>query len=305
MTIKNVTIAGASGSLGAKIFQKFIQSPEFNVRVLKRAGSSSSFPAGTDVVEVDYHSLESLTAALKGQDFLVSTLGSSALEDQLILVDAAEAAGVQRFLPSEFGSDLDVPSVRALPVFAGKVKVQDALIAKAQANPSFTYTFVYNAAFLDWGIEFGFLLQFGKKNPLIVDDGNTEFSATTLQTVADAIVGIAKHPEETKNRVVRVQDLVISQNKILALAGQAAPTRKWEPEYAKLDDLTSKADERFAKGLYDHETFVPYLLRAVVGPTSRSKFEKTDNELLGLKGKTDEDLLAIIKDIDARVPAHA
>lgn len=302
MAIKNVTIAGASGSLGSKIFQKFISSGSFHIRVLKRAGSSSSFPAGTDVVEVDYHSAASLTAALKGTDFLVSTLGASSLEDQLILIDAAIAAGVQRFLPSEFGSDLDVPSVRALPVFAAKVKVQDAVIAKAKANPSFTYTFVYNAAFLDWGIEYGFLLQFAKKNTLIVEDGNSEFSATTVDTIADAVVGIAKHPEETKNRVVRIEDIVTSQNKLLALARQAAPSRVWEPEYAKLDDLTAKADERLAKGLYDHETFLPYLLRAVIDPRSKSKFEKTDNELLGLKGKTDEDVLAIIKDIDSRVP---
>ena len=37
--IKNVAIAGASGSLGSVIFQKLVASGKFNVRVLRRAGS--------------------------------------------------------------------------------------------------------------------------------------------------------------------------------------------------------------------------------------------------------------------------
>lgn len=294
MSVKNITIAGASGSLGSQVFQKFVASGKYNVRVLKRAGSKSEFPEGTDVVEVDYHSLESLTAALKGQDFVVSTLSTLAVDDQLTLIDAAVAAGVKRFVPSEFGSNLDVPSVRALPVFVHKVKVQDTLIEKAKTSP-ITYSFVYNSGFLDWGLEQDFVFQFSSPTPMIIDDGNSEFSVTTLSTVADAVVGIAEHLEDTKNRVVYIDDIVVSQNKFLALARKAVPTRTWEPVYVPLDDLTAKADERLAQGLYDMETFVPYIYRAIVDPRSEAKFEKTDNALLGLKGKTDEDIIAIMK----------
>lgn len=294
MSVKNVTIAGASGSLGSQIFQKFVASGKYNIRVLKRAGSKSEFPAGTDVVEVDYHSLASLTAALEGQDFVVSTLTTLAVGDQLTLVDAAVAAGVKRFLPSEFGSNLDVPSVRALPVFADKVKVQDVIIEKAKTSP-ITYTFVYNSGFLDWGLQHDFLLQLSSPTPMIIDDGNSEFSTTTLSTVADAVVGIAAHLEETKNRTVYIDDAVVSQNKLLELARKALPTRTWEPAYVPLDQLTAKADERLAQGLYDLETFTPYLFRAVLDPRSEAKFKKTDNALLGLKGKTDDDIIAIMR----------
>lgn len=296
MSIQSVTIAGASGSLGAPVLQKFLDAGKFNIRVLKRAGSKSEFPSNVEVVEVDYDSLESLTAALKGQDFVVSTLSTLAVEAQLTFVDAAIAAGVKRFVPSEFGSNLDVASVRQLPVFAGKVKVQDALIEKAKIAP-ITYTFVYNSAFLDWGLEHGFVLALNSPTPTVIEGGDRPFSTTTLNSIADAVVGIANHPEETKNRAVYIHDTVITQNKLLALAKQAAPERSWETTSLKLDDLTAKADERLAQGLYDLETFAPYLYRAIFDPRSEAEFKKTDNELLGVKGVTDADIVAIIKQV--------
>ncbi|KAI5462055.1 hypothetical protein BGZ63DRAFT_382866 [Mariannaea sp. PMI_226] len=292
--IKNVVIAGASGALGSIVFKKFVESGKFNVRVLKRTGSESNFPEGTDVVEVDYSSLESLTAALKGQDLVISTLASLAIGNQVTFIEAAIAAGISRFIPSEFGSNLDVPSVRKLPVFAHKVQIQDILIEKSKSTP-LTYTFVYNSAFLDWGLEHGFIFDHSKSAPIIVDGGDSEFSATSLSSVADALVGVASHPEETKNRTVYIHDLVTSQNRLLALAKQVAPERPWAPVPVVLDDLTAKADQRLAQGLFDMETFAPYLYRAVLDPKSQAKFEKTDNELLGIKGKTEQDIIAILK----------
>ncbi|CAM1500479.1 Fc.00g096410.m01.CDS01 [Cosmosporella sp. VM-42] len=292
--IKNVAVAGASGALGSFVFKKLVESGKFNIRVIKRAGSSSTFPAGTDVVEVDYSSFDSLKAALQGQDAIISTLTTLAIDAQITLIDAAIAAGITRFIPSEFGSNLDVPSVRALPVFAHKVQIQDYLIEKSKST-QVTYTFVYNAAFLDWGLEKNFLINLASPNPILVDGGDNEFSTTTLPSVADALVGILNHPEETKNRVVYIHDTITTQKKLLALAQKVAPEKKWEPVQVKLDDLTAKADERLAKGLIDLETFTPYLFRAIWDPKSKGKFDKTDNELLGVKGVTDEDIIEILK----------
>lgn len=292
--IKNVAIAGASGALGSVVFKKFVESGKFNIRVLKRAGSKSEFPANTEVVDVDYDSFDSLKAALEGQDAIISTVTTLAVESQIKLVDAAIAAGVSRFVPSEFGSNLDNASVRALPVFTKKVQIQDYLIEKSKSTP-ITYTFVYNSAFLDWGISHGFLLNVSSPNPQIVDGGVAEFSTTTLASVADALVGLVSHPEETKNRAVYIHDTITTQKKLLELAQKAAPERKWEPVDVKLSDLVAKANERLAKGLYDMETFAPYLFQAILGPKSEAKFEKTDNELLGVKGVTDEDIVELFR----------
>ncbi|KAJ4327145.1 hypothetical protein N0V84_002407 [Fusarium piperis] len=291
--VKTVAIAGASGDLGSHVFKKFVAS-EYTVRVLKRAGSESTFPEGTDVVEVDYSSLESLTAALKGQDVVVSTLTTLAVATQETLIDAAVAAGVKRFLPSEFGSNLDVPSVRALPLFSAKVAIQDKLKALAKEG-KISYTFVYNSIFFDWGLSHNFFIDFSKAEATLFDGGNTEFSTTTLGSIADAVVGVVSHPEETKNRVVYIQDTVLTQNKILELAKKANPDKTWTVKEAALDDIINTANERLAKGLLDWETFGAYLYRALYDPNSVPKYPKLDNELLGVKGKTDEEVYELIK----------
>jgi len=293
-TIKKVTIAGASGSLGTKVLEKLIAAGKFNIRVLSRKGSATTFPSGVEVAHVDYSSYQSLKAALQGQDAIISTLSTLSIGNQLLLIDAAIDAGVQRIIPSEFGSNLDNPNTRTLPVFAEKVKVQDYIIEKSK-HANFTYTLIYNGAFLDWGLEKDFLLRLSSSAPTIVEGGDNPFSATTTTSIADAVVGILDHLKETANRTVFIRDIVTTQNQLLGLARKVAPSRVWSPEYVKLDDLTNAADARLAKGLYDTETFVPYLFRAVLDPAYGGNFPKTDNELLGVKEKTDEDIIEILK----------
>ncbi|KAK1766014.1 putative oxidoreductase [Phialemonium atrogriseum] len=293
-TIKNVALVGAAGNLGSVVFNKLVASGKFHVKVLRRLGSTSAFPQGTDVVDVDFSSLESLKAALQGQDAVISTLASMAIDTQRLLVDAAIAAGVSRFIPSEFGSNLNNPKTRQLPVFGPKVKLQDYLIEKSKGG-DLTYTVVYNSAFLDWGLEQGFILKTSDYKPTIVDGGDLLFSTTTISSIADAVVGILSHPDETKNRAVFISDAVVTQNQLLALAKTLAPNKPWAPTYVKLDDLTAAADARLAKGLLGPETFVPYLYRSIFDPGYGGNFQKTDNELLGVKGKTEKDIIEILR----------
>lgn len=292
-SIKNVAVVGASGALGKPVLSALVNSDLFDITVLRRIGSSSTFPSHIKTVDVDYNSVEALTSALKGQDAVVSTVGTMQVAAQTLIIDAAVAAGVQRFIPSEFGSNLDVPKTRALPVFKYKVEVQDYLKEKAKAG-KISYTLVYNSGFLDWGIENDFILSTKEPRPLI-EDGNNVFSSTTLASVADAVVGVLKHPEETKNRPVYIEDIKVTQNKLVELARKASPQIKLDLNHVKLDDLTQKADERLAQGLLDRDTFVPYLYRAIMDPECGGNFTKTDNELLGIKGRTEDDIIEIFK----------
>lgn len=261
-TLKNAAIVGAAGDVGSVILDKLVGSGKFNVKVLRRPGSKLSVPAGIDVAEVDFTSLDSLKSALAGQDAVISAVGTAGLESQLLLVDAAASAGVKRFIPSDFGADLENPKARQLPVFGLKVKVENHLIETAKTT-GLTYTFVFNNAFLDYGISHDFVLSTSNSKPILVDGGDLLFSTTSLPSVGDAVVGILSHPAETKNRAVRIHDLVTSQSKLLALAKQAAPTKAWEPVTVRLDDMVAKADERLAKGLFGPETFGPYLTRSI------------------------------------------
>lgn len=290
---KNVAIAGAAGSLGSAVFKQLAAS-DLKVRVLRRLGSKSTYPAGTDVVDVDFESVDSLKAALEGQDAVVATLASESIAAQQTLIDASVAAGVKRFIPSDFGSNLDNPKTRALPVYMQKVKIQEYLVEKSKVT-GLSYTVVYNSAFLDWGLQKGFILKTSDGKPTIIDGGDLEFSATTLKTIGDAVVALMAHPEETKNRAVYIEDIKVTQNKLLALAKKVAPEKSWQPQHVKLDDMVAAADARLAQGLFDMQTFAPYLFRAVLDPAYGGNFTKTDNELLGVRGKTEQDIIDILE----------
>lgn len=288
----NIAIAGAAGDLGRVVFRKLAASAR--VRVLRNFGSKSTYPPGTDVVDVDYSSVAALTAALAGQDALVSTVGAAGIAGQLLLVDAAVAAGVKRFIPSDFGADLGNPKTAQLLLFGPKIKVHDYLVEKSKTT-DLTYTFVYTGSFVDWGFENNMSFDLLSDKPEIVNGGDVPFSGIMLSTAGDAVVGVLSRLEETTNRTVFIEDFAITQNHILALARRVAPEKNWEPVQAKLEDLEAVANARLSQGLYDLESFRPSIFRAIVDPAYGGTFERVDNERIGLKRKTEEDLMESMK----------
>jgi uncharacterized protein YbjT (DUF2867 family) len=286
----------AAGALGEPVLAAIIASGKFNVTVLIRSTSKTTFPSSVKTITVDYTDVSSLTEALRGQDAVVSTVGNHGLQGQTIMIDAAIAAGVKRFLPSEFGSDLSNPKTAKLPVFGYKVNIIKYIEEKAAANPDFTYTLVRNGAFLDWGLEKNFLVDLKSGSPRIFDGGDQLLSTTTLESVAKTVVGVLEHPDETRNRAVYVQDMQVSQNKILALAKKIAPEKKWEPVPTSLAEIEKASNEALAKGQFTPAVLVEYLFVSIMGEGYGGRMEKTDNELLGIAGdKTDADIEAILE----------
>ncbi|OAA51727.1 NAD(P)-binding domain protein [Metarhizium rileyi] len=286
-TIKNVTIVGAAGNLGTTVFKKLVDSGRFAIQVLRRTDSTTKYPAGTKVIDVDFSSVDDLAAALNGQDAVIALFGATSLGLQRELIDASIRSGVKRFIPSEFGSDLDNAKNRSLLPFLEKVKIQEYLAEKTQSS-SLTYTYIYTGAFLDWGIEHNFLLDVSKYQPTLFDGGDPVFNATSLDTIANGVVGVLTHPEETKNRAVYLGDVKVSQNDLLAIAKKVAPNKPWEPKHTTLDEAVGAADKRLAQGVVDFQTIVPYLYRAILDPEHGGNFQKNDNELLGVPRKDEK-----------------
>ena len=291
--IKNVTLVGGSGRLGSFVLDKLLASNKFNVQVLKRAGSSSTFAAGTKVVEADFEDVESLKAAFQGQDAVASLIGDAGVLSQKLMVDAAVAAGVKRFLPSNFGSNMSNPNSRKLPVFGRKIIVEDYLIEKSKTT-ELTYSFVYVGGFTDFALRNKVIMDFSKYTPTIFNGGDSQFSTTSMPTVGDAVVSVLSHPAETRNRPVYVSEIIISQNQLLSVAKKIAPSKPWAPVNVDLDVVVAGAKERFAQGIHDLPTVIPILLKSIVDPEYGVKFTENDNELLGIKGKTEEYLVELI-----------
>ncbi|KAL3457254.1 hypothetical protein BJX64DRAFT_20737 [Aspergillus heterothallicus] len=296
-TTYNVTVGGASGSLGKLVVNALLASGKYNVNVLTRRGSDATFPQGASVLAVDYSSVEELTAVLRGQDVVISTCSQSGLETQFSLIEAAVAAGVKRFIPSEFTADIGNPKAAALPQYAGQLRIQELLRKTANENPGFTYTSIRNGVFLDWGLAMGFQVDLKSENPVLYDGGDRPFSTTTLATVAQAVVGALDHLKETKNRAVYVHDMVTTQRHLLSLARKIAPERRWEPVNVSTDDMERKARENLAQGKVDFVSQVGFYTRSVFAEGYGGEFVRVDNELLGLGYKSDTDLEIILTGI--------
>jgi len=295
VSIKNVAVIGASGALGSPILKVIVDSGKFNVTAVSREDSKSTFPSSIKVVKADYNSLDSLTAAFKGQDAVISTVGTEGLLGQSVLIDAAIAAGVKRFLPSEFGSDLSNPNVAKLPVFGYKIATRNHIEEKIRAGADISYTYVINGGFLDWGLEVGFLLNTKEGKPQLYNGGDREFSTTTLSNVGHAVVGVLTHYEETKNRPIYIQDRVISQNRLLEIAKKVAPEKKWEPVTVSTADIKKNSDEKLAKGEITQEVMYGYIFVSVFDEAYGGRFERLDNDLLGVPQGTDAEIEAVFK----------
>ncbi|KAI0836207.1 NAD(P)-binding protein [Hypoxylon sp. FL0890] len=295
-TIKNVAVVGAVGKIGRPIVDRLLASKQFSVTVLTRDGKRQlDFPADVTIKEVDYDSLESLENALKGQDALVSAMAFEAIHMQKNLVDAAVKSGVKRMIPSEYGNDLMNPKLAAFPIYQPKIAIRQLCEQKAAENPSFSWTTIHNASFLgpDWTLDF--IVDVKDRSADIKDGGDVLFCATTYDDIAQAVIGILTHLDETANRPVRISSINTTQNELVSIAKELGATDGWNLTYSKTEDLESEAFRRWAEGDHSEEVIAMFINRAFIGKGWGGYFPVLDNELLGIKGLNREGLKAIIK----------
>jgi uncharacterized protein YbjT (DUF2867 family) len=302
-SIQNVVLAGASGALGSRVLEALIDSAVFKITVLARKSSEAQFPPSVQVVHVDYESIPELTAALTGQDAVVSTVGGAGTMSQIPLIEASIAAGVKRFIPSEFGADAGNPNAAKLPVYQRSIAIHKALQEQAKVHPEFSYTLIRNGMFLDWGLVRQYHFAFSSETPPFYDGGDRPFSTTTLYTVGRAVAGVLGHLEETKNRVVYVHDMIVTQRQIMGIAQKIAPEKKWNPVTVNITDLVAKSRESYAKGVFDLNSSIGFLCQAVYGEGYGGEFQKVENELFGIPLKTEADLEELVRNVmSASVP---
>lgn len=264
----------------------------FDVTVLTRQGNDKTFDSRAHVAQVDYESIDSLKAALSGQDAVVSTLNVGAVpkSTHLRLIDAAVATGVKRFIPSEYGCDTSNPLVSKLPVFGDKISVQEHLKNVAQRS-GLSYSLLITGPFLDWGLEKGFVLNLAGPATLY-DGGDRRFSSTTLSGVGKGVVGIINNLEATKNSTIYIDEARVTQNELLELSGKSLETK-----IVQTSDLEQEAFAELAKPAPNPAIFAPkFILRTIFGEGFNSLFdsEKVSNDLFGLKTLSKEELRGLI-----------
>jgi saccharopine dehydrogenase-like NADP-dependent oxidoreductase len=146
-TFKNIAIVGANGNVG-KALVPILINKGFHVSAISRTDSKSVFPSAVAVIKTAFD-VESLTKALKDQNAVIYAAPSQPLTQQESVVDAAVAAGVKWFIPSEFGHDCtDERVVEKLPPLKGKISIVKRL--KEAESQGLSWTGVLTGLIFDW-----------------------------------------------------------------------------------------------------------------------------------------------------------
>ncbi|WAO87061.1 NmrA domain-containing protein [Fusarium falciforme] len=294
--IKNVALAGASGSLGSVILHTLVRTGGFNVTVLSRR-ALSDVPSGVAVQVVDFGSASALTEALKDQDALIDATSATDPSVAIRLTDAAVVARVYRMIPSEFGVDPANAKARGLAVFQGKAKALEH-IQKLADDGKITWTAISNNSFLDWGLRTKFLsIDLENKSISYLNGGNTVVPNTTVASVATAVANVLSKPQETRNRICYICNRQMTQRELANLAKKALGDQGWEEEDLDMNQVFEKAMAQLQAGQVDWQVMGDIVRYSISTLGYVNRLEKTDNELLGVEEMSDEEVIALMKEI--------
>lgn len=285
MAFKNVLVIGAAGNLGTLILKHLASSPSgFNVSALTRKSSPAQFPSSVKVSRVsDEYPHDELVAAFTGIDVVICAISMMGMHQQYKFIDAAVAAKVKRFIPTEFGLD-DLPDwlVELRPMFRTKHDVRDYLVSKE--SEGLEWTAIVCNAFFEMGVMSGFFqFDWSSKKAVLIDGGKAQWVATTLDTVAIAVVRTLEKAEATKNRILLVQDFRTSQREILDVVQQRSGD-VWEVEEVDSEKWLDEAKDQVRGG--DDSALPKLTFGSFVKGNQWEGREEFANSLLELPTKT-------------------
>ncbi|KEF60076.1 uncharacterized protein A1O9_04926 [Exophiala aquamarina CBS 119918] len=310
MAFTNILLIGATGNLGSLILKHLIASPaDYKVTVLTRESSSSAattkdaFPSSVTVRKIssDYPDAE-LVEAFRGQDVVIGAISMTGMHLQYRIIDAAVAAGVKRYFPTEFGLD-ELPDwlVELRPMFRIKHDVRDYLVTKEKEG--LQWTCIVCNVFFEMGIMSGFFNfhwgvgEGGKKNKaVLVDGGDVKWVATTLETVAVAVVRSIERADKTKNKLLLIQDFRTSQRELLDRIQLKTGADAWTVEDVKYDEWLEEAKETVRGG--DNSALGRLTFGTVLLGSNWEERAEYGNTLLDLPTRSFEDAIqSVLKDV--------
>lgn len=215
---QTILVAGGTGNLGERIIKALIKRGA-DVRAIVRSSSESEkqeklTALGAEVVTADMSDTAALESACQGVTCVVSALSglhNVIVDAQTRLLDAAVSAGVPRFIPSDFSSDLTKIPEGENRNFDLRKEFHQHL-----DKSSIAATSIMNGAFADEILGFNTPL-YDTKNYSVGywgDKADWEIDFTTMDDTADYTAAAALDSETP--RILRIASFQISPNELVA-----------------------------------------------------------------------------------------
>jgi uncharacterized protein YbjT (DUF2867 family) len=200
----SVLVAGATGDLGQRIVRELL-THDVRVRVLTRPGSTTAATlygadSRIDIVTASYTDAAALTAAVAGSDCVVSAVSGIRpviVDAQRALLAASVAAGVPRFIPSDYSSDY-----RRIAVGSNRnFELRREFAADLDAAP-IRATSILNGAFADMLTGTAPMISFKNHKVMFWSSADQVLDFTTKDDVARVVALVAL--DEDAPRVVEI-----------------------------------------------------------------------------------------------------
>lgn len=280
-----VLLAGITGMMGDKIAHEILGKNEMELKAIVRSGSSSNTSKqkrldelkarGAVLVEGDLLDKPSLLKACEGVEAIVSAANASAndkimVEGQTNLIEAAEAKGVKRMIPSDYSVDyrkLDWGDNYNLDL---RRKVFNIL---EQSNLS--YTLILNGCFTD--ILFSPYLQVFDSEAGTFSywgNGETVFDTTTTDDTAKYVAEAIADPQMA-NASLEIAGDIINMKQTLATYEQVTGRKLTVKHLGSVEDLETWIEQKKQTASSPNE-YLPqqYIYTMVSG---KGKFDNIQN----------------------------
>jgi hypothetical protein len=139
------------------------------------------------------------------------------------------------------------------------------------------------------------LLDFANHKANLYDEGDNRISSTSISTAGKAIAAILENLEATENKIVRVSEIILTQNKLIKIAEGLRPDVKWEVSKVQTSAILKEGLDKIGGGDFSHPVIMKVVLGTVgAGDLYGSAYDETDNELLGVKELTEEHVKKLV-----------
>ena len=222
---KIILVAGATGNLGLRIVNA-LASKDVTVRALVRTNSSadkitSLEKLGVEICKVDNWNIDEIKSHCIGVSCVVSVLAGLrdvVIDSQKVLLDAAVAAGVPRFIPSDYsldftnfsnGENRNLDLRREFHAYLDKCPI--------------AATSIFNGAFMELLLDEMPMIVFKKKLVIYWGNGDHKWGFTTMDNTAQFTANVAI--EDNSPRYLRIAGDMIAPREVRNVVSEIATSK--------------------------------------------------------------------------------